>query len=165
MNVLMCAACGARLTEPLRVLPELPPCPEFDGRKNPDGSRHAPPTVPLGTYAVDPEPCGAPYVPHPDPDWCDAAHPGNGCMGDPDGQGFLMSAGPRDTLVVHPEDARGYLSGNPAFQEIGCCGPPGREGPNMVCAGCGAVVATLFADCSAPYATHFLPDAVRVAAV
>ncbi|MCX5051264.1 MULTISPECIES: hypothetical protein [unclassified Streptomyces] len=164
MNVLMCAACGTRLTEPLRLLPEVPPRPEYDGRKNPDGSRRAPSTVPRGAYAVDPEPCGAPYVPHPDPDWCDAAHPGNACMGDPDGQGFLMSAGPRDTLVVHPEDTRGHLSANPALREIGCCGAPGREGPNEVCAGCGAVAATLFSDCTGPYETHFLPDAVRVAA-
>ena len=163
MNVLTCAACGSRLTEPLRLLPEVPPRPEFDGRKGPDGSRHAPPTVPRGTYAVDPEPSGAPYVPHPDPEWCDAANPGHSCLGDPEGEGFLISGGPRGTLVVHPEDTRGHLSANPAFQEIGCCGPPGREGPNEVCAACGAVVATLYADCSAPYETGFLPDAVRVA--
>ncbi|MBT2420897.1 hypothetical protein J7F01_24750 [Streptomyces sp. ISL-22] len=161
MDVLTCVTCGTRLTEPLDLLPELPPRPAYDGRENPDGSRHAPATVPRGRYAVDPKACGAPYVPHPDPEWVGAAHPGNGAMGDPDGQGFLMSAGPRDTLVVHPEDTRGWLSANPAVQEIGCCGVPGREGPNEVCAGCGAVVATLFAECSGPYETHFLPDAVR----
>ncbi len=29
--MLTCAACGTRLTEPLRLLPELPPRPAFDG--------------------------------------------------------------------------------------------------------------------------------------
>ncbi|MCH5674330.1 hypothetical protein [Streptomyces gilvus] len=165
MNVLIRAAREARLTEPPRALPDVPPRPEYDSAKNPDGSRRAPATVPRGTYAVDPEPCGAPYVPHPDPEWCGTAHPGNACMGDPDGPGFLISAGPRDTLVVHPEDTRGWLSDNPALEEIGCCGAPGREGPNEVCGGCGVVVATLFSDCAGPYETHFLPGAVRVAAV
>ncbi|MEU5597817.1 hypothetical protein [Streptomyces sp. NPDC020298] len=160
MNVLVCAACGRRLSEPLRLLPVLPERPEHDGRKNPDGSRHAPSTVPRGTYAVDPQPSGAPYVPHPDPEWMGAAVPGV-AVSDPDGPGCLMSAGPRDTLVVHPEDTRGLLEPNPACTEFGCCGPPGRNGPNWVCPGCGAEVATLFADCYGPYETHFLPDAVR----
>ncbi|MFE4412124.1 hypothetical protein [Streptomyces sp. NPDC056821] len=160
MNVLVCAACARHLTQPLRPLPELPPRPEYDGRKNPDGSRHAPPTVPPGTYAVDPEPCGAPFVPHPDPQWAGAAVPGV-CVGNPDGPGFLMSAGPRDTLVVGPEDTAGFLSYNPACQEHGCCGATGQEGPNQVCGGCGAVVATLFGECYGPYETHYLPGAVR----
>lgn len=139
----------------------LPERPEYDGRKHPDGSRHAPSTVPRGTYAVDPEPSGAPYVPHPDPEWMGAAVPGV-CVDDPDGPGCLMSAGPRDTLVVNPEDTRGLLERNPAVMESACCGPTGREGPNQVCPGCGAEAATLFAECYGPYETHFLPDAVRV---
>ncbi|WP_159773349.1 hypothetical protein [Streptomyces sp. HM190] len=162
-HVLRCAACDRPLTGPLRLLPEVPERPLYDGRKNPDGSRRAPSTMPLGTYAVDPLPCGAPYVPHPDPAWMDVAHPGNAVHLDPDGPGCLMSAGPRDTLVVHPEDTRRYLSPNPAVREFGCCAVPGREGPNELCGGCGAVVATLFADCTGPYETHFLPAAVRVA--
>jgi hypothetical protein len=44
----------------------------------------------------------------------------------PDGQGFMMTAGPRDTLAVHPEDTRGRLRADPASQEIGCCDAPGR---------------------------------------
>ncbi|MFJ4204572.1 hypothetical protein ACIP2Y_33775 [Streptomyces sviceus] len=152
MNVLTCAVRGIRPTEPLRLLPELPPRPESGGRKGPDRSRHAPPTVPRGAYAVDPEPCGAP-------------NPGNACLGNPDGPGSLVSAGPRGTLVTHPEDTRAYLSGDPTVMEFGCCRPPGREGLNELCAGCGAVVATLYADCSGAYETDFLPDAVRVTAV
>ncbi|NUP37243.1 MAG: hypothetical protein HOY76_09575 [Streptomyces sp.] len=164
MNVLVCAACGRRLSEPLCLLPELPERPPRDGRKGPDGLRHAPPTMPSGTYAVDPEPSGAPYVPHPDPEWMGEALPGTVVL-DPDGPGCLISAGPRDTLVVNPEDTRGLLASDDALQGFGCCGPPGREGPNFVCPGCRAEVATLFADCSGPYETHFLPAAVRLAAV
>ncbi|MFK4147144.1 hypothetical protein [Streptomyces sp. NPDC004065] len=33
--------------------------------------------------------------------------------------------------------------------------------PPELCPGWGARVATLFADCSGPYETHFLPGAVR----
>ncbi|MFF4402609.1 hypothetical protein [Streptomyces sp. NPDC001480] len=40
MNVLVCAACGRRLSEPLRLLPVLPERPGHDGRKGPDGSPH-----------------------------------------------------------------------------------------------------------------------------
>jgi hypothetical protein len=162
VNVLVCAACGRRLSEPLRLLPELPERPEYDGLKNPDGSRHAPSTVRRGTYTVDPEPCGVPYVPHPDPE-SDEHGSATDCYllnGE-----ILVSAGPRDTLVVHPEDTRGHLAHNPASTEFGCCGAPGREGPNQVCGGCGAVVATRFSECYGRYETHFLPDAVGVAAV
>ncbi|WP_141207109.1 hypothetical protein [Streptomyces griseorubiginosus] len=165
MNVLTCVACGTRLTGPPRLLPERPTRPEFDGRKGSDGSRPAPATVPRGAYAVDPEASGAPHVPHPDPEWCDAANPGNTCLGDPVGLGCLVPAGPRGTLVTHLQDTRAYLSGDPAVTEFGCCGPPGREGPGELCAKCGAVVATLHADRSGPYETGFLPDAVRVTAV
>ncbi|MEU6348773.1 hypothetical protein ABZ896_05550 [Streptomyces sp. NPDC047072] len=138
MNVLTCATCASPLTGPLRLLPEVPPRPVYEGYKNPDGSRHPPATVPRGAYAVDPEPSG---------------------------EGCLMSAGPRGTLVTHPEDSRAHLTDNPALDEIGCCGPPGREGPNSLCAECGSVVATLYADCTGAYETDFLPDAVRITAV
>lgn len=163
--MLTCAACGSRPTEPLRLLPEAPIRPECDGRADPDGFRPAPPTVARGSWSVDPEPCGAPHAPHPDPERCDAANSGNSCMGDPDGEGFPTFAGPHGTLVTHPEDSRAYLTGNPAPAEIGCCGPPGREGPNELCAGCGAVRATLYAGCACAHETGFLPEAVRVIAV
>ena len=161
MNVLVCAGCGHRLCEPVRLLAELPERPLNSGRKNADGSRQAPSTVPRGTCAVDPEPSGAPFVPHPDPAWAGAAVPGV-AVADPDGPGFLMSAGPRDTLVVHPEDTRGHLLGDDDCRDSGCCGPTGRQGPNFLCPGCRAPVATLFAECYGPYETHFLPAAVRL---
>ncbi|MEV6114264.1 hypothetical protein AB0L59_17555 [Streptomyces sp. NPDC052109] len=159
MNVLVCAARGRRLSEPLRLLPGLPERPAYSGLKNPDGSRHAPSTVPRGASAVDPAPSGAPFVPHPDPERMGYAIPGV-CLGDADGRS-LMPAGPHDTWVVHPEDTRDFLASNDACRETGCCGASGTHGPNLVCPGCRAEVATLFADCSGPYETHLLPAAVR----
>ncbi|MQY39427.1 hypothetical protein SRB17_74540 [Streptomyces sp. RB17] len=157
MNVLVCAACGRRLSPPLRLLPELPERPEYDGQ---DGARQAPSTVPRGTYAVDPEPSGGPYVPHPDPEWMGAARPG-AVMLDPDSPGCLMSAGPRDTLVVHPADDRGFLSPNADVRSNGCRSLPEGDGPDGVCPGCGVGAASSFSSCTGPYETHFLPDAVR----
>ncbi|MCF1597523.1 hypothetical protein [Streptomyces muensis] len=154
--LLLCTSCGHRLTEPLRRLPELPERPAYVGRKNPDGTRHAPSTVPRGTYAVDPEPSGAPYVPQPDYDvWLrtEGSHAYNGEQ--------LVPAGPRDTLVVHPQDTLGRLSRRPGLRDHGCCGLPGMEGPNQLCGGCGGAVATELSECYGPYETHFLPDAVR----
>ncbi|MFV0133471.1 hypothetical protein ACLGIH_09585 [Streptomyces sp. HMX87] len=159
MNVLLCASCGHRLTGPLRPLPEVPERPEYDGLPNPDGSRHAPSTVPLGGYAVDPEPSGAPYEPHPDPDWDGSTSPGL-VVSDEDGR-TLVSRGPRGTLVLNPEDAHGRTSGNPDVQEVGCCGAPGMAGPNRVCGGCAAVLGTWHSECYGPYELRLLPDAVR----
>ncbi|MEV5383304.1 hypothetical protein [Streptomyces sp. NPDC052721] len=158
MNVLVCAACGRRLSPPLRLLPELPERPGYDGR---DGARRAPSTVPRGRYAVDPEPSGRPYVPHPDPEWMGAAYPGGPVRLDPDGPGCLVSAGPRGTLVVHPADTTGLLTPHPDVRPTGCCSEPEGDGPDWACPGCGAGVASLLASCTGPYETHFLPDAVR----
>ncbi|ELP70152.1 hypothetical protein ACKI1I_20555 [Streptomyces turgidiscabies] len=38
MNVLICVTRGTWLPRPLRLLPEVPTCPEHDGRKYPDGA-------------------------------------------------------------------------------------------------------------------------------
>ncbi|MEU3336244.1 hypothetical protein ACWCQ1_09575 [Streptomyces sp. NPDC002144] len=48
MNVLICAVRGARPTEPPCALPDVPPRPERDGGKYPDGPRPAPATVRRG---------------------------------------------------------------------------------------------------------------------
>ncbi|WP_215452001.1 hypothetical protein [Streptomyces sp. ATCC 21386] len=63
MNVLLCATCGTRLTAPVRQLDEMPEYPGWDGLPGPDGRRHGPPSVPCGTYVVDPLPFGAPFGP------------------------------------------------------------------------------------------------------
>jgi hypothetical protein len=61
-------------------------------------------------------------------------------------EGFVISAGTRDTVVVHPEDAPGLQPLPDWKNSSGCCGPAGYEGLNRACA-CGAPVATLAADC------------------
>jgi hypothetical protein len=55
VNVLLCAACGRRSTEPVRQLGEMPGYPGRDGLPGPDGRRHAPPSVPRGTYVLHPD--------------------------------------------------------------------------------------------------------------
>jgi hypothetical protein len=80
--------------------------PEFDGRIGPDGYRRAPATMNQGFYALEPEPWGAPFPPT---DECVAVFPGGPAVADPDGDGFLMSAGPRNTIVLHPDDAPDLL--------------------------------------------------------
>ncbi|WP_217215052.1 hypothetical protein [Streptomyces sp. AC550_RSS872] len=60
MNVLLCATCATRLTEPVRRLDEMPGYRGRYGLPGPDGRRHGPPSVQRGTYVVDPLPFGAP---------------------------------------------------------------------------------------------------------
>ncbi|MEV8557172.1 hypothetical protein AB0478_12035 [Streptomyces sp. NPDC051917] len=95
MDVLLCAVCGHRLTDPVRLLAEIPESPAWDGLPGSDGLRRPPASMPRGTYAVGPLPHGAPFVPVPD----DVLHPldvveldahpdvmrGIGCCG-PDGE-------------------------------------------------------------------------------
>jgi hypothetical protein len=65
----------------------------------------------------------------------------------------MISAGPTDNIVIHPDDAL-ELRPLPNWENsTGCCGPSGQHGMNRVC-GCGAPTATLAADCSGPYELH-----------
>ncbi|WP_371525140.1 hypothetical protein OG302_02575 [Streptomyces sp. NBC_01283] len=51
-------------------------------------------------------------------------------------------------FVVHPDDVIGTDQHPDIMRWIGCCqGPAGGDGPNLVCSGCGAEVATRQADC------------------
>ncbi|WP_405882697.1 hypothetical protein OG762_31445 [Streptomyces sp. NBC_01136] len=162
MNVLLCVACGRRLTEPVRQLDALPAYPEWDGRRGPDGRRHGPARLPRGAYVVDPLPYGAPFVPCPeeDRDTYDGAVPGGMWMSDE--RGLLLSAGPRGTYVLHPRDVVDLAFHPDSSRLGGCCGPSGDQGVNRVCT-CGAEVAIVAADCSGGYETRLVPDAVRVA--
>jgi hypothetical protein len=146
VTVYLCAKCSTELTPELRRLHAVPDVPADPDRTK--GEVLAPSTVPRGYYAIEPEPWGAPYAPGRDP-W---SHAGGSCV----------SAGPRNTVVIHPEDAPLLqpLPGN--GNGIGCCGPSGMYGPNRACP-CGTVVATLTADCLGPYELHL--DPVRVFAL
>ncbi|MEV5731057.1 hypothetical protein AB0N50_35540 [Streptomyces pharetrae] len=50
-------------------------------------------------------------------------------------------------LIVHPDDLPGVARHPDARRLAGCCGPSGLDGPNLVCSGCGAEVATKESDC------------------
>ncbi|MEU8214451.1 hypothetical protein AB0C47_01600 [Micromonospora taraxaci] len=117
-----------------------------------------PSTVGRGLFAIDPKPFGAPFVPAENQDGSAEAMPGVGSTVD----GVdMMSAGPRDTIVIHPDDAPSLEPHPDDSRQAGCCGPFGDRGPNRVCA-CGAEVAALMADCYGPHELHLYPD--RVAA-
>ncbi|MFF2523421.1 hypothetical protein [Streptomyces liangshanensis] len=155
MTVFYCAKCGAELSAGLVALPTVP------GRlpKERDRDRRtrlAPSTVPRGRYAVDPEPWGPPYRP---------ARPGEEAgTGEwtpplPPGMTGMVFDGPRNTVIVHPDDVPGLREVRAAGAHWGCCGPLGTGGRNMAC-GCGTLVGTLVADCMGPYELHL--DPVRV---
>lgn len=112
--------------------------------------------MPRGSYALEPELWGAPLVPTDEPS---AAFAGAPCIGDPDGEGFLISAGPMNTIVVHPDDAPTLLPlSEPGH--FGCCGWHGQAGPNRLCS-CGAEIGTEISDCSTAYELHLDPSRVR----
>lgn len=153
MTIFACRECGRELTGELSLLPAVPELPT----RNPDPKtaedRRPPATMPQGTYAVETEPWGPPFVPTETPG---STYPRGPWMNDE--RGFLTSAGPRGNFVLHPADAHEltfhYAGGSP------CCGPDPTGGMNQACP-CGTLVATLSADCSGPYELHLAADRVR----
>ncbi|MFF3068938.1 hypothetical protein ACFVSN_02025 [Kitasatospora sp. NPDC057904] len=161
MTVFVCAACDRPIAGPLTKLPEVPARPMDQGFPKADGSRRATPTLRLGFFALEPEPWGAPLVPS---DECREVFGGGPCLGDPDSDGFLVSAGPRNTVVLHPEDAPG-LQPHPDWKHSGgCCGLNGQSGMNQLCP-CGVEVGTLISECNTAYELHLDPSRVRSATV
>jgi hypothetical protein len=124
-TVISCHACGQSLTRPVEQMAELP---EPYGHGNADGR-----TLPVGTWAVDPEPVG----------WIrDAATSSLGCL--------VINPGDALDLEPHPDDLRNG----------GCCGHDGCDGHNRLCPSCHAEVATLRDDCWTPVELRFEPSAV-----
>jgi hypothetical protein len=155
MRVSYCAKCGVELTPDLM---ELPSVPEVSGReKDRDKeARLAPSTVPRGHYAVGPEPWGTPFTPPTDEPR--PHHPRRLLM--PPELTDWTPAGPRNSVVVHPQDVPALRLPDQGGSHWGCCGPLGTGGRNMAC-GCGVLVATLAADCMGPYELHLDPVRVR----
>ena len=158
MTVFYCAKCGAALTGDLVELPAVPDLVDPDhGRDKKTGRARS--TVPRGHYAIDPEPWGAPFVADGAPRRL-ARRTGRELMRSSAGSGSTVSAGWRDSVVVHPDDVlpglEPFTNGN---NWLGCCGPTGAHGPNLACA-CGSRLATWAADCMGPNELHL--DPVRV---
>ena len=149
MTVFRCRGCHCVLTRPLaeRSLPD----PNTDeGWYRPEASpadadgHTSDPIVRMGpgTFAIDPEPCGPPYV-------LDAA------------SGLLVESGPRGPVVLNPEDGLGLL-GHPdiAMRRGSGCGMDGEWGPNLACV-CGTIVGTISSDCYQVQELRLQPDAVE----
>lgn len=152
MTVFYCAKCGAELTPDLQELPGIPDVSVHDKDRH-GKTRLAPSTVPRGSYAIDSEPWGAPFV-APDAQTADVR--GSRALLMPPDMTGMVPAGPRNSVIVHPEDVPSLqLTGSLGIHH-GCCGPLGTGGRNMTCM-CGARVATLAADCMGPHELHLDP--------
>ncbi|MGW8969642.1 hypothetical protein [Streptomyces platensis] len=154
MTVFFCAKCGSELTSDLAKLPFVPEVSDRDVDRDKE-TRLAPSAVSRGHYAIDPEPWGAPFVP---PAGEPRPHNPRQLLMPPELTDWT-SAGTRNTVVVHPDDVPALRLLDQRGRHRGCCGPLGTGGRNMAC-GCGALVATLAADCMGPYELHL--DPVRV---
>ncbi|MFC9285292.1 hypothetical protein [Streptomyces sp. NPDC057052] len=132
------------------------------GIDDPDGGRdkktgQARSTVPRGHYAIGPDPWGAPFVPATAPRQPARAQ-GRELMRS--ASWATVSAGPRDNVVVHPDDVMPRLTPFTCGANwAGCCGPTGAHGPELACT-CGSRLATWAADCLGPDELHL--DPVRV---
>jgi hypothetical protein len=156
VTVFYCAKCGTALTGDLVALPAIPDVDDpDDGRDKKTGRARS--TVPRGHYAIDPAPWGAPFVP--------AAASRQHALSS--GRELLrpdtwatVSAGQRDSVVIHPDDVLPRLAPFTCGDNwTGCCGSTGAHGPNLACA-CGSRLATWAADCLGPNELHL--DPVRV---
>jgi hypothetical protein len=157
MTVFYCAKCGTALTGDLRALPCVPDIDDPDSGRDEETGR-ARSTVPRGHYAIDPDPWGAPFVPPTSPRRPPRAV-GRELLR-PVPEADMVSAGPRDSVVVHPEEVLPRLVPfTRGHNWTGCCGPTGAHGPNLACT-CGSRLATLAADCMGPHELRL--DPVRV---
>ncbi|MEV4410314.1 hypothetical protein [Catellatospora sp. NPDC049609] len=134
MTVFVCAGCGAPLTPPLSQV-ALP-----DHAHQQYGYGLLGVLMDPGTYAVEPEPSGQPWLP-----WAEV---GADAAAD---QGvyapvYTVSGGPRRAVVIAPGDIRGTVF-IPGRLDGYCCGLDGRDGPNMACDRCGLPVASRTDDC------------------
>ncbi len=140
MTVFACLRCSGPLTSDLSETPfaELPPpVAPYDLEPGKD----CPAWLPLGTFAVDPDPFGPPHVPS------------------PTDEQILVSAGPRNTVLISPDDLTVHRLHPDPRRRSGCCGLDGCDGPNLVC-NCGNEIATESSDCWTARVVRLEPLAV-----
>ncbi|MEV5410391.1 hypothetical protein AB0K60_16320 [Thermopolyspora sp. NPDC052614] len=148
MTVFVCAGCGASLTGALSQV-ALPV-----HAHQQYGHELLPPLLEPGTYAVDPQPFGPPWL-----RWEEIGSE------EAEARGvyapvYSLSYGPSGAVAVAPGDIRGTVV-IPERCDGLCCGLDGRDGPNLACARCGRAVATLIDDCSYWQVVWLDPRAVR----
>jgi hypothetical protein len=137
-SVVACTACGELLSAPLVQIDPIPAPQRL--HYDPDTYGYKP-TVPVGRWAIDPEPVSR--------------------RGD-------ISGPPTNTLgclVINPADALPLLPHSDGRRSGGCCGHDGLDGPNLLCPNCRVAVATLRDDCWTPVETRFEPHLVTLVAI
>ncbi|MFD4668906.1 hypothetical protein ACFWNN_04175 [Lentzea sp. NPDC058450] len=120
MTAFACKACGTVVTADLTEVAFPADAP---------GDEPPVPRLDRGTFALDPDPFGPPSEPS------------------PDNPQIHVWAGPRETVLIHPEDARNLRRHRDRSRLNGCCDLDGLDGPNLVCGNCGAELATERSDC------------------
>ncbi|MFF5588095.1 hypothetical protein [Streptomyces hygroscopicus] len=65
-------------------------------------------------------------------------------------------------IILHPGDLPGTAPHPDRGRRNGCCGLDGLDGPNLVCRGCGAEVATQQSDCWTDHLVAAAPDTVTI---
>ncbi|MGW2255576.1 hypothetical protein ACWCXH_36230 [Kitasatospora sp. NPDC001660] len=78
-------------------------------------------------------------------------------------QGTYAPSRDSSFFLLHPDDLPGARRHPDPGRRNGCCGLDGQDGPDPVCAGCGAEVATKESDCWTQHLVALMPSAVRVA--
>ncbi|MBL3671498.1 hypothetical protein JL475_37595 [Streptomyces sp. M2CJ-2] len=149
MFVFVCAGCGARLTIPLSRV-ALP----VHAHQRYGNGIQLPVLMESGTFAVEPEPWGAPWRRWEEIDPDEATARGIHAPL------YALSDGAPGTIVVAPGDIRGTV----LVPEEGsgyCCGLDWGDGPNLACEACGLPVASRIDDCSLWQAVWLAPDAVH----
>ncbi|WP_328403320.1 hypothetical protein [Nocardia sp. NBC_00403] len=61
-------------------------------------------------------------------------------------------------FILHPDDVTGAARDPDPNRWVGCCGPDGTHGPNLVCSGCQTEIATRESDCWKPHFVATIPD-------
>lgn len=143
--VFRCVRCQAWVTRPVREVPLSGPD-EGRARYEMEDGQECPPRMAPGTFAVNPELAGRPYVE----------------SSDDDGRTVLVPGGPRNSIVLCPADVRSVQPIHGKGRRNGCCGPDSMDGPNLACADCRAEVATEFGDCWTWQQVVLVPTAVEL---
>ncbi|MEU8825204.1 hypothetical protein [Streptomyces sp. NPDC048636] len=143
MVVFRCRRCHGDLTVPVQEVP-LPDADDAPAPYMLPEGEECPPRLCPGSFAYDP-PHAAERVFRP--------HAAGAALG-------LQRAG-LNGVVLARADVHGTELTSLRGRRNGCCGLDGCDGPNLVCRGCAAEVATEYSDCWTPQEVVLVPAAVE----